>query len=146
MSESGYLYALVNSSFPNYVKIGKTTIDPEIRAKELSSATGVPTPFIVTFHIYVNDCSSAEKYLHDLLEEKGYRLSPNREFFLAPIKEVIEYLIQIENLPVYRNKKDQGDVPYRRDYPPSGETDLNKLDIEQLRKIDRERRKTEEGL
>ena len=31
-------------------------------------------------------------------------------------------------------------------YAPTGETDLNKLDIERLRQIDKERRKTERGL
>ena len=44
-TSKGYVYVLINSSMPNLVKIGKTTKDPNERVKELSSATGVATPF-----------------------------------------------------------------------------------------------------
>ena len=45
----GFVYILVNPAFPGYIKVGKTTKTPEERAKELSAATGVPTPFIVAY-------------------------------------------------------------------------------------------------
>jgi len=77
----GWVYVLVNQSLKNCVKIGRTTTDPASRASEISSATGVPTPFIVAYEAYFNDCDSAESYVHALLESKGVRLSPNREFF-----------------------------------------------------------------
>jgi hypothetical protein len=140
MCEPGFIYVLVNSSLQNMVKIGKTMKDCESRAKELSSATGVPTPFIVAFEVYVNDCSSAEKHLHSLLEEKGYRVADNREFFIAPLKEVIACMIQIENSYGGTSIED------RADYAPSGATDLNKLDIGQLREMDKERRKNDPGI
>ncbi len=41
----GYVYILVNPTFTGYAKIGKTTKDPAIRTKELSSSTGVPAPY-----------------------------------------------------------------------------------------------------
>ncbi|PIY04238.1 MAG: hypothetical protein COZ20_06175 [Gallionellales bacterium CG_4_10_14_3_um_filter_54_96] len=49
MGSSGYVYVLLNQSLPGCVKIGKTTRDTATRAAELSSATGVPTPFMVAY-------------------------------------------------------------------------------------------------
>ena len=56
----GYVYVMINPSCEGLVKIGKTTKDPEERAKDLSSATGVATPFIVVYKRLFNDCSIAE--------------------------------------------------------------------------------------
>jgi hypothetical protein len=64
MSNPGYIYVLMNYSMDNLIKIGKTTRDTESRAKELSSVTGVPTPFIVAFDAYFDDCCEAEAYVH----------------------------------------------------------------------------------
>lgn len=89
MGQKGYLYVLANSSIPNLVKVGKTTRVPESRAQELSGSTSVPTPFIVVFERYFQDCDAAEEYVHTLLSRKGYRLSENREFFRAPSTDVI---------------------------------------------------------
>ena len=47
----GWVYALINRSYDGLVKIGKTTRHPSERAEELSSASGVPTPFTVAFKI-----------------------------------------------------------------------------------------------
>lgn len=93
MSETGYVYALINPSLEGMVKIGKTQKEPDIRAKELSSASGVPTSFVVAYKIYVNDCSSVEKLIHEYLEDKGYRISENREFFNAPLEQVIDAML-----------------------------------------------------
>ena len=93
MKEPGYIYVLVNPSMEGLVKIGKTTRDPESRAKELSQATGVATPFYVAFNIYVPDCHSAEEFVHAILEHKGFRNTPNREFFQMPLSQAIEVLL-----------------------------------------------------
>ena len=42
----GYIYILKRFG-ERFLKIGKTTKDPEIRACQLSVETGVSTPFIV---------------------------------------------------------------------------------------------------
>lgn len=84
----GYIYALINPSLHGLVKVGKTTKEPEVRAKEISSDTGVPTPFIVAFKVFVSDCDSAELFLHSLLQIKGFRINQNREFFNAPLNEI----------------------------------------------------------
>lgn len=42
-----FVYMLRNSAMPGLLKVGFTTGTPEVRAAELSAATGVPTPFQV---------------------------------------------------------------------------------------------------
>ena len=96
MADSGYIYALINPSLEGLVKVGKTTRNPTERVKELSSSTAAPTPFVLAFDVYVADCSAAEAYLHTLLGRGGYRVSENREFFNAPLKEVIKAMLEVE--------------------------------------------------
>jgi TPR repeat protein len=111
MSDAGYIYALINPSLEGLVKVGMTTRDPPDRVRELSAATGVPTPFVLAYDIYVADCSAAEAYLHTLLERRGYRVSDNREFFSAPLKDVIKAMLQVE-------EANRGTPPPRRAAPP----------------------------
>lgn len=94
MLDPGYVYVLVNPSMQGIVKVGRTERDPEERVKELSSATGVPTPFILVYHAYFDSCSEAEQRVHAALELKGYRVSTNREFFSAPVTEVINAIVE----------------------------------------------------
>ncbi len=89
MREVGYLYVLANSAMSGLVKIGKTTRGTSERANELSRATGLPTPFIVVYEQLFEDCGAAESFVHTYLEEKGYRVADNREFFSAPVNIVI---------------------------------------------------------
>jgi hypothetical protein len=96
MNEPGHIYILVNPSMEGLVKIGKTTRDPESRAREVSQATGVPTPFYVAFSILVADCHSAEEYVYAILEHNGFKRSPNREFFQMPLRTAIEVLLVAE--------------------------------------------------
>lgn len=94
MNDNGNIYVLMNPSMENLVKIGKTTRDPNERAKELSSTTGVPTPFVVIYECFFESCSLAENYVHTYLESKGFRLSKNREFFEIPIKDAIDAVMK----------------------------------------------------
>nr|WP_321293838.1 GIY-YIG nuclease family protein [uncultured Trichococcus sp.] len=89
---AGFVYLLINASMPGMVKIGRTTRDPENRIEELSKATGVPTPFILVYKEFFSDCINAESVIHEMLEDKGYRLSPNREFFTVPIPDAISII------------------------------------------------------
>jgi len=88
----GYVYALINPSMPNLVKVGKTTRDPRTRLSELSSATGVATPFQLVHFAYFEDCDFAEEQVHSLLDGSGYRDNSRREFFSAPLFEVIRII------------------------------------------------------
>jgi len=91
----GYIYILYNPSVEGFVKIGKTTKDPQERAKELSTATGVPSPFIVVYEAFFQDCTSAELFVHTLLNDK--RVSNNKEFFRTSVTEAVNAIIQAKN-------------------------------------------------
>lgn len=97
MKNSGYIYVLVNQSLPGCVKIGKTRRDATMRAAELSQATGVPTPFIVAYEAFFDDCDYAESYIHALLESTGVRLSQNREFFTLSASDAINAIIRAQS-------------------------------------------------
>lgn len=98
MESPGYVYALINTSMKGLIKIGKTTRSSEERAKELSNASGVATPFIVAYEIYVSDCTKAEVYLHTIMEEKNYRVTNNREFFNIQLEELIHIMIDVKSI------------------------------------------------
>jgi len=90
MSE-GYVYVLFNSAFPpGQFKIGKTTKRPEVRAREISAATGVPRPFEVAYEARVKNCDRAEQLIHQRLH--SYRSSSNREFFELSLKRIIKVI------------------------------------------------------
>jgi len=99
-SDQGYIYVLINPSMEGLVKVGKTTRDPSQRVKELSTPTSVPTPFILVYQAKFIDCSEAEQHIHQELAAKGYRYSSNREFFIAPVNEIIDIIIKEKQSPV----------------------------------------------
>jgi T5orf172 domain len=87
----GYLYVLSNPSIPGLLKIGRTDREPDLRARELRT-TGVPQPFVLEHYVLVKDSFSAEKQAHSLLQTKGARMSPDREFFSVDLRQAIEVL------------------------------------------------------
>lgn len=91
----GYIYVLANSAMPDLVKVGKTTRTPAERAAELSKVTSVPTPFIVVYEQLVEDCTTAEEFVHTMLQQKSYRESDNREFFRAPVSEIVSIIAKM---------------------------------------------------
>jgi DNA segregation ATPase FtsK/SpoIIIE-like protein len=93
----GYVYALINPAMPGLVKVGRTARDPQGRVNELSAPTGVPTPFELVFDILVADAAATEARLHESLTRSGYRVAENREFFQAPIYEVIRLMLQLRD-------------------------------------------------
>lgn len=97
MNDNGYVYVLMNPSLNKLVKIGKSTRTPEVRAQELSTATGVPTPFTVVYDCFFENCSNAEVFVHTFLENKGYRVSDNREFFEVSIKDAVDAVMEAKN-------------------------------------------------
>ena len=85
----GFVYVLLNPSFPDQVKIGRTEKTVELRAKQLRT-TGVPTPFIVVYDELVSDCYAVEDILHSRFA--AYRTSGDREFFRVPVREAVRAL------------------------------------------------------
>ena len=70
---------------PNLVKIGHTKKEPDIRAKQVSRGTGVPTNFRVEFAFRCFNAESLEREIHKYL--KPYRVNNNKEFFQMSLKE-----------------------------------------------------------
>ncbi len=97
MSDAGYIYALINASMPGLVKVGRTTRNPKDRASELSGVTGVATPFMVVYQEHFIDCEEAETWIHETLQQQGFRVAPNREFFNAEIVDVIKSIALCPN-------------------------------------------------
>jgi hypothetical protein len=88
----GYVYILVNSSFPDLVKIGRTTKTPAGRAAELS-ATGTPGRFVVAYSALVDNCVEVESEMHTLFSKQ--RHTNDREFFEISSSDAINTLIDI---------------------------------------------------
>ncbi len=96
----GSVYLLVSASAVDYegvplLKIGATTDDPHIRAKQISAATAAPTPFVVAYYRRVSDCTAVESALHDLFD--GERVNSGREFFRVPLHRAILELDRLAN-------------------------------------------------
>ena len=83
----GYVYILINPAFAGFVKIGKTTKDPEVRAREVSAGSGVPAPYAVAWAALVSDCDHVECMIHQQLAPARSR--KDREFFALPLKRAI---------------------------------------------------------
>jgi hypothetical protein len=81
--EKQYIYIFSNSQYPEIVKVGKTNIHPEVRAKQLSSQTGSVGKWQAEWYMVVPDAEIAEKTAHYLLKE--FREDPKKEFFKISI-------------------------------------------------------------
>jgi hypothetical protein len=89
----GYVYVLSNPAMPGLLKIGRTDVSPIDRAQELSSATGVPEPYVVEAYFTCADSAAVESGVHVRLARNR---KPSREFFelsidaaLATIEELV---------------------------------------------------------
>ena len=91
MACRGFVYILLNPAMGGLLKVGKTTRDdPSKRVSELSSATGVPTPFVLAYQVETPDCDALEDLVHARLTALGHRYNSQREFFTAPLHEVVD--------------------------------------------------------
>lgn len=98
----GFIYILINDSFPGLIKIGSTVLSAQERARQLSSNTAVPTPFKVAYEVYVDDYEEFEKLLHIELSE--FRVNPNREFFRYPLYMAIQLIQKMKSRNAYQTE------------------------------------------
>lgn len=95
----GYIYILINPSLQkNFLKIGRTTRTPDLRAEELSEGTGMPSEYVVVYERWVSNCEMVEALIHDKLKNcriTSIRPDRNREFFRLPVKEAIKIVDEI---------------------------------------------------
>jgi hypothetical protein len=80
MAIRGWVYVLTNRAMPGLVKIGYSTKDPALRARELEG-TGQPLPFMLVFDVVVFDPRDVEQEVHRLLAgcheaKEFFRTSP----------------------------------------------------------------------
>lgn len=94
-SNHGFVYILSNPTMPGLLKIGMTRFDPSRRVQELSSATGVPTPFNLVYYREFSNCVVAETEIHSILASKGLRYNNQREFFSIDTVAAINILLSL---------------------------------------------------
>jgi hypothetical protein len=88
-----WVYILSNPSIPNLLKIGYTNLTPELRAKQISSSTGVVIPFKIEWTLKCFDGLLFENEIHKAL--KDYRVNNQREFFQIDLEEAKKIIILI---------------------------------------------------
>lgn len=92
----GWVYCLLNPSFPGYIKVGCSTNHPIERARQLSAGSGVPTAYVVGYHRYVAYPFQVEAALHRTLAP--YRVNDSREFFALPLYKVVELMDRYDEI------------------------------------------------
>jgi len=88
-----WIYILSNPTIPDTLKIGYTNLSPELRAKQISSSTGVVVPFKVEWAFRCFDGSLMENEVHIALKE--YRIRNQREFFQVDLEEAKNIIMLI---------------------------------------------------
>jgi hypothetical protein len=76
----GWVYVMTNLAMPGLVKVGFSTKDPQLRAKELDG-TGLPHPFIVAYDALLEEPRQVEIGVH---RELG-RHREAKEFFRVSV-------------------------------------------------------------
>lgn len=82
------IYVLSNPTFPGLLKIGYTRKEIGIRIKDLSKASGVPTPFKLEYVFKCYNGLQLESDIHKHL--KDFRPNNYREFFDVTVSQAIE--------------------------------------------------------
>lgn len=80
----GWVYIITNPAMPGLVKVGFSTKDPAIRAKELGG-TGVPFPYVVEYDALVRAPRHAEQKIHEKLAHKRAA----KEWFHCTVEEAL---------------------------------------------------------
>ena len=93
LTPTEFVYVLVNKSIPGMVKIGMTVRNVEERAKEISSATGVPTPWVPIYSFQCFNSYKLEQEIHEYLD--AIRVNENREMFAMSSTDAIKIVKQL---------------------------------------------------
>jgi len=92
-NNKGYVYILTNSSFrENWVKIGKSSREVDVRSKELDN-TAVPLPFEIFATLKTTKYNEVEKNLHKIFTDLAdARIRKGRVFFNITPQKALDYL------------------------------------------------------
>lgn len=134
---AGWVYiARCESMKEGVLKIGATTNDPNLRAKQLTASTSSPTQFTILYSRQTPNCTETERAMHQALADK--RLNQKREFFNVSLYEASRTLDSL------CGPLDFADMTYADFYATledRGDGVLNEQEIALLREF--ERKKTE---
>jgi hypothetical protein len=109
----GYMYVLTNSAFsPDLVKVGYTCGEPQIRARDSASVTGVPQDFTIEYFALSRDVEDVEKLIHPALDE--HRINDSREFFRLSVSDAIEKVKSLLREPVSSYRRPGNGILCRR--------------------------------
>jgi len=72
---------------PGLCKIGFTKNKPSERVKQINSGTGVAMDFVVEWAFPCFNAHDVEKQVHKYLEDSGFRVNKNKEFFNVSVNE-----------------------------------------------------------
>lgn len=110
MSIRGWVYIISNKSMPELLKVGFSTKDPQLRAKELAN-TGSPHNYEVEYDALVLNPRAVEQRVHQALSDKH----EGKEWFRCDINEAIKEIrvlfgdeILIENTKYQQLKEAEG--------------------------------------
>ena len=82
----GWVYVITNKAMPGLCKVGFSTKDPVLRAKELGGGgTGSPYPYIVIYDVLVENPMKVEQAVHRLLKDKR----EGKEWFRCSVSEAV---------------------------------------------------------
>ncbi|MEA2065377.1 MAG: GIY-YIG nuclease family protein [Patescibacteria group bacterium] len=92
-NNNGYVYILTNPSFrEDWVKIGKSSREVDVRSKELDN-TAVPLPFEIFATLKTVKYNEVEKNLHKIFTDLAdARIRKGREFFNITPRKALDYL------------------------------------------------------
>lgn len=86
MSIRGWVYVVTNEAMPGLVKVGFSTKDPSLRAKDFDSAA-LPYPYAVAYDILVFSPREVEQAVHRALKERGKH--EQKEWFKCSVQDAI---------------------------------------------------------
>jgi hypothetical protein len=81
----GWVYVITTKAMPHLVKIGFSTKDPALRARELAH-TGSPHPYEVAYDVLVRGPRGAERLIHAKLSH----LREGKEWFKCSVADAVE--------------------------------------------------------
>lgn len=83
------------------LKVGATRKHPLQRARELSAGTGVPEEMTIAYFRDFTDAFLAETLVHEAFDSA--RVNGFREFFAAPLNDVIGFIDGLVSNPEYQD-------------------------------------------
>lgn len=128
MSIRGWVYIIENEAMPNILKIGFSTKDPTLRAKELAG-TGSPHPFRVVFDVLVEEPRTVEQAAHAMLASQR----EGKEWFRCSHLDAISAIRACaKSVLIERNNSKECQSPHDGVLPKPKPTRCNHYDCSKL--------------